>query len=69
MTKKDIAFLKRMIGKTDYTPITKIASCYIDINRDDIRFQDTQSFFSMDESEISQYCNFLKKGISGKLGT
>lgn len=45
MTKRDIAFLKRMIGKTESTPITKIASCYVDISRDDIRFQDTQSFF------------------------
>ena len=69
MTKKDIAFLKKIIGNSDYTPIMRIASCYVDIARDDIRFQEPQTFMRLDESELSQYCQLFKKGVSGKLGT
>lgn len=69
MTKKDIAFFKKIIGNFDYTPISKIASCYVDISRDDIRFQEPQTFMRLDESELTQYCQLFKKGVSGKLGT
>lgn len=69
MTKKDIAFFKKIIGNSDYTPISKIASCYVDISRDDIRFQEPQTFMRLDESELTQYCQLFKKGVSGKLGT
>lgn len=69
MTKKDIAFFKKIIGNSDYTPISKIASCYVDISHDDIRYQKPQTFMRLDESELTQYCQLFKKGVSGKLGT
>lgn len=69
MTKKDLAFIKRIIGKPESTSVVKTVSCYVDINRDDIRFQEPQTFLTLDESELDQYCAFFKKGVSGKLGS
>ena len=69
MTKKDIAFVKKIIGNSEYTPITRMISCYVDTTHNDIRFQEPQTFLRLDESELVQYCQFFKKGVSGKLGS
>lgn len=69
MTKKDLAFIRRIIGRPESTSVVKTVSCYVDINRDDIRFQEPQVFLTLDESELDQYCAFFKKGVSGKLGS
>ena len=29
MTKKDIAFIKKIIGNSEYTPVMRIVSCYV----------------------------------------
>ena len=68
MTKKDIAFIKKIIGNSEYTPVMRIVSCYVNIDQNDIRFQEPQTFLRLDESELVQYCQFFKKGVSGKLG-
>ena len=34
MTKKDLAFIKRIIGRPESTSVVKTVSCYVDINRD-----------------------------------
>ena len=68
MTKKDIAFVKKIIGNSEYTPVMRMVSCYVDIDHNDIRFQEPQTFLRLDESELVQYCQFFKKGVSGKLG-
>lgn len=69
MTKKDIAFIKKIIGNAEYTPVMRLVSCYVDTAHDDIRFQEPQTFLCLDESELVQYCQFFKKGVSGKLGS
>lgn len=69
MTKKDIAFIKKIIGNSETTPVMRIVSCYVDNARDDIRFQEPQTFLRLDESELVQYCQFFKKGVTGKLGS
>lgn len=69
MTKKDIAFIKKIIGKSETTPVMRIVSCYVDNAHDDIRFQEPQTFLRLDESELVQYCQFFKKGVTGKIGS
>ena len=61
MTKKDIAFIKKIIGNSEYTPVMRIVSCYVNIDQNDIRFQEPQTFLRLDESELVQYCQFSKK--------
>ena len=54
MTKKDIAFIKKIIGNSEYTPVMRIVSCYVNIDHNDIRFQEPQTFLRLDESELVQ---------------
>ena len=67
MTKKDLAFIKRIIGKPESTSVVKTVSCYVDINRDDIRFQEPQTFMTLDESELISTVLFLKKAFPENL--
>lgn len=60
--------MKKIIGNSEYTPVMRMVSCYVDIDHNDIRFQEPQTFLRLDESELVQYCQFFKKGVSGKLG-
>ena len=47
MTKKDIAFIKKIIGNSEYTPVMRIVSCYVNIDQNDIRFQEPQTFLRL----------------------
>ena len=52
MTKKDIAFIKKIIGNSEYTPVMRIVSCYVNIDHNDIRFQEPQTFLRLEDRNI-----------------
>lgn len=67
--KKDIALIKKIVSRANDNSIIKCVTCYVDTKTDDIIFQKPKNFYSLEESQLSQYCNFMKKGVSGKLGS
>ena len=69
MIKKDIALIKKIVSRANDNSIIKCVTCYVDTKTDDIIFQKPKNFYSLEESQLSQYCNFMKKGVSGKLGS
>ena len=69
MIKKDIALIKKIVSRANDNSIVKCVTCYVDTKTDDIIFQKPKNFYSLEESQLSQYCNFMKKGVSGKLGS
>ena len=72
MNKKDITMLKKMMGSGEDSPVLRTASCYIDHPDEftkEAHYQDSVSFGKITEEEASQYIAFLKKGLSGKIGS
>ena len=69
MDKKDLSKLKRVIGREDDTPVSKVASCYVDVEKKDTRYQKPESFHSLGEKEAIQFLTFFKKSLTGNLGT
>lgn len=68
MNKKDLSTLKKNIGAEDPSPISRIASCYVDIGKHEAKYQDAMFFGRVDLDESYQYISFAKKGLTGKIG-
>ena len=68
MNKKDVAMIKKIISSPEYTPVIRCASCYVDVDKKDVFFQDTKLFLNMDEDQLLRYLSFMRKGLSGKPG-
>ena len=69
MNKKDIAMTKNIVSNPEFTSVIRCASCYVDVDKKEILYQDAKYFLNMDEEQFLQYLSFMKKGLSGKLGS
>ena len=71
MDKRDQSLLKnKVISKSsEDTSVVRIASCYVDKWKNEIKYQEPRILMRMDESEVEQYLAFMVKGVGGKLGS
>lgn len=66
MEKKDATFIKKILGDPDGDAM--IASCYVDVNNNNLRIQHARSMLALPEEEVLQFKVLLKKGINSKFG-
>lgn len=69
MNRKDLGRLRKIISKKEDTPVSRIASCYVETGKTEPRFQEPESFSFIEESEVDQLLAFFKKSMAGNLGT
>ena len=67
MNKKDLAWLKKQIGKEDGA-ITRIATCYVNGQTGEARFQEPFLVEREGDEEGDQWRALLKKAVTGKPG-
>ena len=67
MNKKEISEIKKQFTE-DRCTISRIATCYVDANKD-IKFSSKDSFFSITKDEEYKYFDLFRKSLSETLGT
>ena len=67
MNKKEISEIKKQFTE-DRCTISRIATCYVDANKE-IKFSSKDSFFNITKEEEYKYFDLFRKSLSGTLGT
>lgn len=69
MNKKDLAVIKKIVGNMEESCITRMVSCYIDVNSGEINIMEPAAFLSIPEEELLQYCGLFRKAVTGKVNS